>query len=290
MPLSSSAKRFVGQPINQKRIELNPQHWLADRVIFVHTGRTALLRGRPVLPSESAPFDKVLGARTASTVTSAFDSSLNILPDGTAYETYETGGHPGLMVSLSVWVNRDANSGVGVGYINSTATAGGFIRIVQGGVNNRISVQTSTATAGAAVNTSQDEWSQGVGSFSSTVLRKVWLNGANPATSTQNRAAQAIHDRITIARSLDGTTYGLTAGLGVSGIALPMVINGVFNDDEVAHLYEEQRTRPWALFKERPTQIWLGAAVNSPTITLNNINAYNITSSGFNVRGNATWA
>jgi hypothetical protein len=66
---------------------------------------------------------------------------------------------------------------------------------------------------------------------------------------------------------LQGSTYGSFIGAGVSAIALPMVVSGVFEDDEVARLYAEQRTNPWALFRERPTQIWLGAAASGPTVT-----------------------
>lgn len=53
-------------------------------------------------------------------------------------------------------------------------------------------------------------------------------------------------------------------------MALPMVVEGVFEDDEVARLYEEQRTNPWQLFRERPQQIWLGvaAAPTLPTLSL----------------------
>lgn len=227
-------------------MRLNERHWLAQDLVFAHSGHCAFVYGEPVAPTAT---DALNGAVTAGTGADALDGILGWVPDGSNKIYYALPASLPLPLTISAWwhgTSSTTNDGI-VGVGRSSGSGGALLRRSSTEVVSARAEDTS-GTAGAAAATggyASGRWQHGVGVFVSNTSRLAYADGGNSGSNTSSRTHPSDCDRIVIAADFVSATPATTA---IGSIALPLVIARELSADEVARLYSEQLANPWSLF------------------------------------------
>lgn len=234
-------------------MRINERHWLAQDLVFAHSGHCAFVYGEPVAPTAT---DALNGAVTAGTGADALDGILGWVPDGSNRVIYDLPTALALPLTLSAWWH--GTSSTTTDPILCVQRASGY-----GGVLLRrtsaevVSAQTWDTAGGANAATASGgyvsgQWQHGVAVFVADNSRIAYADGGNSGTNTGTKVLPTDCTQVAIATDPRVTNYATTA---IASIALPLVIARVLSADDVARLHDEQRANPWGLFAER--RIWV---------------------------------
>ena len=284
MALTSYQPRFLRQPHGLVRI--NEKHWLADNLLFAHSGLQGFVRHEPATP--------ILQALRRPAERGQING-LAVYGNNAAYEEFEVVCEQPNTLTLSAWSVVDSalsnNSGiisVGLPGVRSSLS----LHVVSPSVDPALRASNTngatglTATGGGVAGQLQHL----VGVARSGSDREIYINGASSGTSSVSRAIGGT-SRVLIAADRSGTSgaIGNQARTEGSFAALQLVIDRGLADEEVDRLYREQLSDPWALFA--PKRIWVpmaAAASGVPTLSLPTYVPGSLTSTGFRPRVTAT--
>lgn len=244
---------LLRQPSHLARI--SERHWLARDLVFAHSGYGAFIFGRPVADTPSALRVRALEGNQHP----GLRHSAGWAADSTNYETYDVGIALAMPLTLSAWWYGPAGTTVDpiLGVRRSGANAGGW-SLDRNSTESPLARAMSTAGTSTTVLTTgysfvASDWTHGVAFFESTTSRGIYGNGGSETLNTTLRTGPSDATQIIVAGSVAATAGA--ANSVINGIALPIVLNRRLSAAEVAELYEEQRSNPWALFTER--KIWV---------------------------------
>lgn len=244
-------RQWQHQP--QELVRINERHWLAQDLVFAHSGHCAFVYGEPVAPTAT---DALNGAVTAGTGADALDGILGWVPDGSNKIYYALPASLPLPLTISAWwhgTDSTTNDGI-VGVGRSAGYGGALLRrssteVVSARQEDTAGVATAVAATGGYAS---GRWQHGVGVFASNTSRFAYADSGNSAQNTGSRTHPSDCDRIVIAADFVSATPATTA---IGSIALPLVIARELNATEVQRLYDEQLANPWGLFAGPP--IWI---------------------------------
>lgn len=253
MALFPPRNPLLRQPSHLARID--PRHWLARDLLFVHSGYSAFVKGQPVEGiAETLASNALTGSHNPALV-----GANGWKPDATNYAVYPVPPLADYPLTLSAWWFGTSGGSVdGILTLGRSAGVGGYVlRRSTGELVQSLAHTTSNQTAGtttASGGYASGRWQHGVATFVSATSRNAYADGGNAGTvQTAYRAFIADLDRVIVGGTASSPPIAATTVIG--GIALPMVIARALDDEEIAFLHEEQRSNPWTLFTERP--IWV---------------------------------
>ena len=240
--------RFNQQP--QGAVELNPQHWLAADLLFIHSGKQGFVNGSPVAPI----LDTALRGVRTGTNNAAIKPAIGFVPDGSGYVSYEI-PPTAAPLTLSAWHHGGAGT-----------TSDTIISVAQNGANtganltrnNLESILLASVVSGAsssAVATSgyvAGKWRHGVGIAFADNTRGCYEDGGSYVSNATSRNIGSSINRV----NLQANAALTIASSVISNIMLPLVIRRALNADEVLRLFLEQTNNPWKIFKKRPNILY----------------------------------
>ena len=231
--------------------EIDEHHWLANNLIFTHSGIYPYIFG-----SRAGNLPALNTVATPGGLVSGLNNTPVWVPDGSTASDYvlpvNTLNYP---ITLSVWakgilgatkdyllsVRAPLSSWGGLQLARSAAERAEMAAYNSGG--------SGTPTYSSIASFVSNEWQHFCAVFESATSRTVYLNAGGATSSAISRVLPTNTNIISIGRSVLNTNDVATTV--ITGIAMPMVIRGTLAADEVTRLYLEQQSKPYSVFRPR---------------------------------------
>lgn len=250
MALTGGQRRWMRQPSGLVRI--NEGHWLADRLVFAHTGAEGFVLHERVAPAA------LLLSPAAGGGTGRLGSIQQATPDGTNYTRYDMPARAGDGLSLVAWVYGIAGTSENNLFsVGNAAASDGNRALYRSTTETYIARRSSTTAAAGNAETGfvSGQWQHLVGTFTSATVSACWVDGVGGNETAGNSRIATTANAVYIGTGWRAGISNLPAQTVIQGIGPSFVISGVLSAEEVARLYAEQLDDPWSVFA--PPPIWV---------------------------------